>query len=275
MPRNPNNYQQKQSEKAQKHANTTTSPSAIGLLTLLTTILNAQAVGAEAQRQFDAQSSSSATATNGDIRVDVSVESQHFSQNYCAFGDYFGCSQVTVSYTNTTTNEALYSLTFGLNLQSVKKTVVKDGQSHQENAASAVVLAYARNCLQNADNFINSFNATAATIIAQQAASQFQLPCSWTTSPNHDMYVTALTSNIAQTTCQLLQSFITGIVATCETDASKQAAKLYGLIALVAILIVPAVMAYSKYKEGSFFYLCKGLGNGRNEPTSSRDRCCL
>lgn len=277
MPRrNPSDFQQKQSEKRQKQptmpAITPQTKMALLSLILQSQIQAAAAEAVEAHmRQFGTQSTDTASATNGNVRVDVKVESNHISQAYCPFGDYFGCSQIEVNYVNATTNAVIGSMTFGVNLQSTKKT---DKNGHQVNAADIATLQYARNCLQDADSYISLFNKTAAAIVAQYATNQLTLPCGFVTPQNKNMYASVFTNDMPAQLCSMLQGALTGVVVSCQTEAAQQAAKLYGLIALVAIpVIAVGVLGYSKYTSGSFFACCKGGNRDRGftmtEPTGN------
>ena len=220
-------------------------------------------------REFNEQSGSDvATATNGNITTVITVRRNLLSSPYCQFGDFFGCAELHIDYLNASTQAAIFSFIAGIDLQSVKKMVVTNGNSHMTNAADSAVLAYTWACLQTAATYLDAMNKTAGLITAQNAPGQLALPCAWTTPQNQNMYATYDTSNIALQTCTLLQSVLNGLTVGCESEASKEAAKLYGLIALVALLAIPAVLIYSKYKTGSFFSLCSNNSRDRaNEPS--------
>lgn len=279
MPKKPTAFQQKQSEKRQQHV-PMPAMTKKAVFSMFTLILQSQiqAVAAEAarsvrMREFGTQSTDTASATNGNIRVDVTVESNHISQDYCPFGDYFGCSQMQVSYTNITTNAMIGSMTFGVNLQSTKTT---NSQGDQVNAASIAILQYTRSCLQDADSYITLFNKTAVAAVAQYVANQLTLPCGFVTSQYKNMYASVFTNDMPTQMCSIFQNALTGIVVSCETEASQQAAKLYGLIALVAIpVIAGGVLVYSKCTTGSFFACCKSADDwnrNRSLPSLSENR---
>lgn len=255
-------YQQDMSSKRQVGKLALTPTEAISIFTLMTLFEGqalAQAAAKEKIRKFGTQSTDRATATNGNIKVDVAVVNHHISQDLCPFGDYFGCAKVQVTLTNTTTDQVAHSFSFGMNLQSLKHTVVdKNGRSHQENDVDAATLAYARDCLQDADSYIAAFNKTAAVIVAQHVASQYELIRGWSTPANKGMYVSVVTTEIADATYSLLQGVLGGVALQCEVEGSKKAAQLYGLVALVAIPVIGGgLLAYGKYTTGSFFGLCR------------------
>lgn len=241
-------YQQNQSERY-KGQLPRAAVNPLAVLTLATTGLIQIAL---------ASTTDSASATNGNVRSEINVVSNQLSPTYCNFGDYFGCGEVNINLVNTTTNAALYFFVAGVNLQSTTKIVVTNGNSHTENAADSATLNFARECMQRATTYLRDVNASASTIVAQNTQGQAQLSCGWTSSANKNIYATVKTSSVSQQTCALLQSTINGLVNGCISEGSAEAAKLYALIALIAIPVVAlAIMGVSKYKTGSFFALCK------------------
>lgn len=280
MPRRPSlSHSQKQSEKNQEvkapkglrnnKNNKITPPTIINLI--VTTILMEVVQAQTASRKFNPQSTDTASATNGNITTSITLSKDLFSSPYCQFGDFFGCAVLAINYLNATTQALLFSFMVGIDLQSVKQIVVKNGHSSQQNAASSATLLYTWSCLQTALTYLGSLNETAALVTAQNAPGQLTVPCAWTTPQNQNMYATYLTSSIAPATCALLQPILNGLTVSCEAQASQQAAKLYALIALVAIpVVIGAYFGYKKITTGSCWEGSLICGRNRDNAFSSQ-----
>ena len=260
-------YQQKKSEQDQLHEivkknikTVANNPAVAAMLGTVFALLNTKPVGAETQRRFSEESTDVASVTNANITTSVSVSSNAFSQANCPVTSYYSCATVTVSYVNASTGVGLGSFGFGLNLAS---TLNNKGQQQADQAT----LAYAEDCLQTANTYLQLFSTVSATAMAQIAANQV-LPCGFTTQPNNNM-VASFVGNVPTQLCNTLQGALTGIIINCERQAVVEAAKLYGLIALVAIPVIAAgIFIYCKCKTGSFIPCCSNENeSSSNAPT--------
>ena len=198
-------------------------------------------------RRYNPQDDSG-QATNGNQTVTVSVEDfVSFNSPYCFVADLFGCAEVSIQFF--LDNLLKLALTMGVNFQSEKKVVTRNGNSHTENAADSATLYYTGQCLQAAATYLNALNNTNTfNSFVSTNPTDPQLPCSFTTQHFKQMYGMVTTSNLPLSTCVLFQQMMNNIMQQCAIEGSKEAAKLYALFALTALVVLP--IAYGCYRAG-------------------------
>ncbi len=193
--------------------------------------------------RFNPQAVESATVRGDNRTMEVRVKSFVLNPELCNFGDVFGCNQVMITLLK---NASIFIYLMGINLQSTQKTVVRNGNSHQENAADPLTLAYARDCLQNPESYF-PLNVTIDSFFGSES---FQQACAFALSETPKHIITQVrTTPIPQDVCAMLAQGITAIVQKCENEASKKAAELMFLFFL--LLLIPAAIYYFDKKCGS------------------------
>lgn len=229
------------------------------------------------QRQFAALSTDASDISNTSGNVTIHISKNLLSSNYCQFGDIFGCAEVQTTLAKNASTLQFLKLTMGVDLQSVKQIVYnsKTGTTSTRNAADSATLVYTWECLQDANSYLDFFRKTISQFLDVNV-NLAMLSFTFITPQFNNMILQVMTSAMPQSATNVLQIGVTSIAKQCAIEGSKEAAKLYGLIALVALAAIPIYFIYTRRMEikNRLSTCCAGIfgGSRETEPNYVGDR---